>query len=45
MRCPIHGPVNAGTGDARCPVTIRRTIAGEVIVGTCDQPLETDDDD
>jgi hypothetical protein len=41
MRCPMHGHVSDHDATT-CPVTIRRTIAGEVIVGTCGQPLEDD---
>lgn len=43
-RCPIHGRVHDETTTV-CPVKIRRTIAGEVVPGTCDMPLEPEDDD
>jgi hypothetical protein len=41
-RCPTHGkvePENEGAAVPTCPMTIRRTVNGELVPETCGQPL------
>jgi len=41
-RCPTHGKVEVGDESAAvplCPLTLRRTIEGKVVVEPCGQPL------
>ena len=44
-RCEIHGNVEADGPAPTCPFVLRRTIAGEAMVGVCAQPLTFVDDD
>jgi len=44
-RCEMHGTVEAEGPAATYPFVLRRTIAGEAVVGVCGQPLTFLDDD
>jgi hypothetical protein len=46
-RCPTHGrvDVNDDESDPRCPMLLRRTIAGEALAEPCGRPLEPVDAD
>ena len=41
-RCPTHGkvePLDESVAVPVCPMTLRKTIAGKVVVEPCGQPL------
>lgn len=40
-----HGPVEAEGDAPTCPMVIRRTVAGEAVVGTFDKAITPVDDD
>jgi len=39
MQCPAHGSAEMLDGEARCPVMVLETVAGEVRTSRCFEPL------
>lgn len=42
MQCQVHGAVEVLDGEARCPVVVLETVAGEVITSQCGEPLTSE---